>query len=516
MDPAGIAKSNQEQSVAAWISYLNQVRIDRMIEMLHEEFKAQDIDLGRATREMTRAIRGINEVIVKNDGGTRGVHGNIAEVAEAGVRNARRLVTGKSKIYERLYDFSEDDLKRGNTYLQMKFSEAGGTFSLSAVRAHFAKYPDYVKNGKKYVIPRDHYETVKRLYTMSEKEAARLTRSSGGPSYRQWRQVQAFFSETGISLNDIEPSAFDYSEVQKGNIRHTISAEKAGLKQTHDDRRERTRSDALAMGSASVQEGIKAAGSAAAIESATVFVTAIASKLKDGKRLRDLDENDWIEIASASGKGFAKGAVRGASVYFITSFNIAGYVSQTYNLASHDYVANAVDSYVSMSGVAASALVTASFGVAEQAHRMRMGAIDETEFLERSELLCLDASVSAFSSIVGQAVIPVPVLGAVIGNTVGNVLYQIAKDGLNEKEQALAEAYIKEQQELDATLDARYQVLIAELNEGMKEYLALLDMALSPDPSEAFDGSIALAKSVGVPEDELLTTMDDIDDFFLV
>ena len=516
MDLAGIAKSDQEQAVAAWISYLNQVRIDRMIERLHEEFKAQDIDLGRATREMTRAIRDINEVIEKNDGGTKGVHGNIAEVAEAGVRNARRLVRGKSKTYERLYDFSEDDLRRGKTYLQMKFSESGGTFSLGAIRRHFDKYPDYVKSGKKYVIPRDHYETVKRLYKMSEKEASRLTRSGDGPSYRQWRQVQAFFAETGISIDDIESSAFDYSEVQKGAVRHTIRMEKASLKETHDARQQRTRANALSMGSASVHEGIKAAGTAAAIESATAFVAAITSRLKDGKRLRDLDENDWIEIADESGKGFAKGAVRGAAVYFITSFNIAGYVSQTYSLATHDFVANATDSYISMSGVAASALVTASFGVADQAHKMRMGAIDETEFLERSELLCLDASVSAFGSIVGQAIIPVPVLGAVIGNTVGNVLYQIAKDGLNEQEQALAEAYIKEQQELDATLDAQYQMLVAELSQEMKEYLALLDMALSPDPSEAFDGSIALAKSVGVPEDELLTTMDDIDDFFLV
>ncbi|MBR2682750.1 MAG: hypothetical protein IKE22_05745, partial [Atopobiaceae bacterium] len=474
-----------------------------MIEKLHEEFKAQDIDLDRAMREMTRAIRDINEVIEINDGGSRGIHGNIAEVAEAGVRNARRLIEGKSKTYERLYDFSEDDLRRGKTYLQMKFSESGGSFSLDAVRKHLAKYPDYVNRGKKYVIPHDHYETVKRLYEMSERDASRLARSGGGPSYRQWRQVQAFFAETGISINDIEPSAFDYSEVQKGNIRHTIGAEKAGLKQTHDVRRDRTRSDALAMGSASIQEGIKAAGSAAAIESATEFIVAIASKLKDGKHLRDLDENDWIEIAGESERGFAKGAVRGASVYFITSLNVAGYVSQAYSLATHDYVAKAIDNYISTSGVAASALVTASFGVAEQAHRMRTGAIDETEFLERSELLCLDASVSAFSSIVGQAVIPIPVLGAVIGNTVGNVLYQIAKDGLNEKEQALAEAYIKEQQELDAALDARYQMLVAELNQGMKEYLALLDRALSPDSSEAFDGSIALARSLGVPEDEL-------------
>ncbi len=117
MDTAAVAERDQEQAVAAWIGYLNQLHIDRMIEKMHGEFRAQDLDLSRATREMTKAVRGINEVITKNDGGANGLHGNIAEVAEVGIRNARSLVEGGSASYERLYDFSEDDLKRGATYL---------------------------------------------------------------------------------------------------------------------------------------------------------------------------------------------------------------------------------------------------------------------------------------------------------------------------------------------------------------------------------------------------------------
>lgn len=146
---------------------------------------------------------------------------------------------------------------------------------------------------------------------------------------------------------------------------------------------------------------------------------------------------------------------------------------------------------------------------------MRQGSIDETEFLERSEWLCLDATVSAVSSFVGQAAIPIPVLGAIIGNTVGNILYQIAKDNLSEYEQTLAKEYAEQQKSLDALLDSKYQAVITSLNVGMHDYLILLGRAMSPDPAEAFEGSIALAKSVGVPDEEVLSSLDEIDDFFL-
>lgn len=37
--------------------------------------------------------------------------------------------------------------------------------------------------------------------------------------------------------------------------------------------------------------------------------------------------------------------------------------------------------------------------------------------------------------------IPVPVLGAVVGNTVGTMMYQIAKNNLSSKEQKMFEEY---------------------------------------------------------------------------
>ena len=483
MDLKAVAKSDQEQAVAAWVSYLNQVRIDRML----AEFAQQELDLERAVAEMAKAIQGIDVLILKNNGGDKGLHGKIAEVAEVGVRNARELVQGRVGAYSLpRKDNGPVDVWRDEQGLQLKFYETGGDFSLSAVRKHLEKYEWFLEMGNKYVIPRDQYDSVMKLYHMSEQEASRLVGSDNGLSYKQWKRVQAFFKETGMTPDELEGAAFDYADVQKATIYDSMEAESEALHDAHDARHDASKERSKP----TLKEGAKATAAAAAIEGGTAFAMALAAKVRGGKHIRDLDQSDWADVAGASGKGFAKGGARGASVYFLTN-------------------------HTATSAAVASSLVTASFGVAEQAHLMRQGGITEEEFLANSELLCLDATVSAVSSFVGQAVIPIPVLGAVIGNTVGNVLYQIAMNGLAEREQALINAYNEAQCSLDAMLDARYQALIVMLSSGMRDYLALLDRALAPDPEEAFEGSIALAKALGVPDDELLKSIDEIDDFFL-
>ena len=482
MDAQVVAKSDQEQAVAAWVSYLNQVRIDRML----AEFHKQDLDLEKAVEEMAEAVRRIDMLIEKNRGSYKGIHGYIAEAAEVGIQNAKRLVQGESATYKWQNDNGPVDTIRAGQDLQMKFSNSRGTFSLSAVLQHAEKYPSFISEGGRYVIPRDHYDMLQRLSEMPEPEASHLVATRDGISYGQWRKVRELLGDGKVSMGDLEPAETDYGEVQVGTVHETMDGKANEIREQH-----RVRHDASYEKSRpTMQEGARATAAAAAIEGGAAFAMAIASKVREGKRIRELDANDWMEIAGESGKGFARGGVRGASVYFLTNFTAT-------------------------SAAVTSSLVTASFGVAEQAHRMRQGHIDEAEFLEQSELLCLDATVSAVSSFIGQAVIPIPVLGAVIGNTVGNVLYQIAKDGLSEREQAIVRAYAEAQHSLDAMLDARYQALLSSLYAGMREYLALLENAMSPDPLEAFEGSISLAKSVGVPEDEVLASLEDIDDFFL-
>lgn len=477
-DATKVVKSTQEQAVAAWIGYLNQIRIDGLMAAL----RAQDKNLEAATAELTKALRTIEiEIVERNRGGLDGMHGFIAEVAEVGVSNARRLVVGKAADMEWINDNSPADLRRqvGDAFvdIQQKFVNSGGRFSLGAIYEHLQKYPDFVTDGGKYQIPSDHYEKVKSLFEMSREEAGKLSRSGEGPSFKDWEHVQEFFKDSGLSIDDLEPSKLSYKEVQRGVYNSTLEKEQGRIEETDRKLRDQAYQESLP----SLKEGAKATAAAAAIEGGTAFAMAVRAKTKDGKRIKEFGQEDWADVLGESGKGLAKGGVRGASVYVLTNFTAT-------------------------SAAVASSIVTASFGVAEQAHLMRSGAIGETEFIENSEELCLDAAVSALSSFVGQALIPVPVLGAVIGNAIGNVMYQAAKNGLSDYEQELIRAYQKEQRRLDEELDERYRRCISEINDGMTVYVDLLDKAFAPEPAAALAGSILLAEELGVPSEKILNT----------
>ena len=239
-----------------------------------------------------------------------------------------------------------------------------------------------------------------------------------------------------------------------------------------------------------VAEGVKVTAVAAAAEGATAFAIAVARKHKSGKRINNFDQDDWIEIVGESGKGTVKGGIRGVSIYVLTNFTATP-------------------------AAVASAVTTAAFGVAEQAHLFRNDAINEVQFINNSEMLCLDASISALSSFVGQALIPIPMLGAVIGNAVGTMIYQIGKDTLSAKEQEIINQYLKDIAELDEKLAKKYQQYVKQLNRCFAEYMRLLAVAFDPKVEEALNGSVALAKYMGVPDSEILDNYDKIASYFL-
>lgn len=480
-----IIKSGQEQAAASWINYLNQVRLDRLMEALQKE----ELNLNEAMSTISETLKTISRDIVNNGkgrGGQYGMHGFIAEVAECGIGNAREQIEGKAPIYEWINDNGPEDLRRGATLIQQKFVNGGGHLSLQAIRMHLNAYPDFLDNGGVYQIPEEHYEKIKWLLSISEKEANKMPTSTGDFSLKQWREVHEFFKNGDIPLDKVEPSKLKYSEVQKGTYEQTFSKEKDSLRKRNQERKEQ----AYNKSKPTLSEGAKATAAAAAIEGAMALCMGIAEKRKSGKKFNAFDEDDWKEIAATTGKGTLKGGIRGASIYTLTNFSATP-------------------------AAVASAMVTATFGIAEQAYQLKQGNVDEQRFIENSEMLCLDASVSALSSFAGQVLIPVPVLGAVIGNTVGTMMYQIAKDNLSAREQKIFEEYAEAVRQLDVSLKEQYQEFVDEIGKDTKLFMELLDRAFAPDIRVAFEGSIDLAKSCGVPVDEILDSKEKIASFFM-
>lgn len=478
-------KSGQEQAVASWINYLNQVRLDRLMEALQKE----ELNLNEAMSTIGETLKTISRDIVNNGkgrGGQYGMHGFIAEVAECGIGNAREQIEGKAPIYEWINDNGPEDLRRGATLIQQKFVNGGGHLSLQAIRMHLNAYPDFLDNGGVYQIPEDHYEKIKWLLSISEKEANKMPTSTGDFSLKQWREVHEFFKNGDIPLDKVEPSKLKYSEVQKGTYEQTFSKEKDSLRKRNQERKEQAYNESKP----TLSEGAKATAAAAAIEGAMALCLGIAEKRKSGKKFNAFDEEDWKEIAATTGKGTLKGSIRGASIYTLTNFTATP-------------------------AAVASAMVTATFGIAEQAYQLKQGNVNEQRFIENTEMLCLDASVSALSSFAGQILIPVPVLGAVIGNTVGTMMYQIAKDNLSAREQKIFEGYAEAVRQLDVSLQDQYQEFVDEIGKDTKLFMELLNRAFAPDIRVAFEGSIDLAKSCGVPVDEILDSKEKIASYFM-
>ena len=483
MNAEQIVKSGQEQAVASWINYLNQVRLDA----LYDALQRQDVNLEQALATLDEAQKQIfEEIVLRDRGGLKGMHGFIAEVAECGVHNARNLVQGNPANTVWVNDNGPADLIRIKIQIQQKFVQSGGKLSLNAVEEHFKKYPDFLKDGGKYQIPKDHFEKLQRYLAMTPEEVARISPdNTEGLSSKQGQWVQDFFKNKGISPSDIEASQNTYADVQAGKYEQRLDEVRDEIKKEDHEQRE----TAYENSKPTLAEGAKATLVAAAIEGGTVLVTELVKKRK-AKQFSEFSEDDWQEIIQKTGKGTLRGGVRGGSIYILSNFTATP-------------------------AAVASGLVTAGFSVAEQAHLLRKGEITEKEFLENTQIACLDASVSALSSMIGQALIPIPILGAVVGNTVGTVLYQIGKGNLNQREQQILAAYAEQQRVLDAELAAQYQQCIETLNREIEVYMVLLDRAFIEDAVEAFKGSVALARHVGVPESDILKTKGEVDYYFV-
>ena len=477
MNISQIVQSTQEQATASWINHLNQLRLDRLIASL----AAQDINLQGALDELGKLKESVlEEVVNKNRGGEKGMHGFIAERMQVAIENARKLVIGAKPEYILIDDNGVVDYIRGGDGVQQKFRQLNLGFN--AIREHSNKYPQFVPSGGIYHIPKDYYEKFKGLLELSKEQAGKLRNED----YALWKYIHEVLNETGIDPSKIEPTVVNYSEVYRGTYENTVDKEEEALKETDKEQRD----EAYQQSKPSLQEGLKVTAVSAAVEGGMSFCLGVAKKLKSGKKLHDFTEDDWKDVGIDTVKGTGKGAIRGASVYGLTNFTATP-------------------------AAVASAMVTATFGVAAQANLLRQGKITGEEFIENSEVVCLDVTISAIASIIGQVAIPVPVLGAVIGNAVGMFMYGIAKDNLSKLEQRLISDFNDSIASLNARLDEQYKMLIELLKNEFAKYQSVVALAFDLDINIAFAGSIGFARYVGCSDEQILKSKSEIDSYFL-
>lgn len=479
MNVAATAKSTQEQAVASWIDYLKQLRLEE----LWDKLTTQDTNLANALEE----LRKLKDFVADPKhilGSLKSKHGEIAEHTQVNFSNARSLVEGLKARYsfEGVCRTAPEDYLRDGKPVQSKFYSSPFS-TLFGIKIHFNDYPWFIENSDgTYQIPRDQYKRIMDLLKLSPEEALKL----GDEEFSLWESVTGFFKKYGINPAKIESSVVSYDDVQLGRIDNTIVNEEKSIKDTDQARRD----EAYQQSRPTPRQGAQAAVISAAIEGGMSFCLGVAKKLRSGKKLNEFTAQDWKDVGLDAAIGSGKGAVRGAGVYVLTNFTATP-------------------------AAVASALVTAVFGVTAQASLLRQGKITAEDFLVNSQVVCLDVTVSAVSSLMGQVLIPIPVLGAIIGNAVGMFMYGIAKDNLLHKEQKLICDFNSHIQRLNKQSDAQYIAIVEQLKHEFAKFESVIELAFDEDVNDAFVGSAALARHLGCSEGEILRNKAAIGAFFL-
>ncbi|MCL1859257.1 MAG: hypothetical protein FWF92_08495 [Oscillospiraceae bacterium] len=385
-----MGKLNQSinQGVGDIAREVNQLRAD---ELLHNLIK-QDINLENALQE----LQNVRDVVAqpKNlQGSIKTKHGIIAEHAEIGFNNADNLVVGKEATYVKESNLASPiDYYQNEQPIQSKFVQK--SLSIDSINEHLAKYPDFLSSqGGSYNIPRDYYEKIQEWRNLSPRELNNLPASEGGDVARNVvKKIEELEKVNNVKFDDVvKPSQTAYDEVQLEKIENTIDNKEQQVNET--DKAERDKYELKAR--ATLKEGLKVAGIAATIDGVLSFGMTVMSKFKQGKKLSEFNNDDWLDIFKETGIGVARGGITGGGIYALT--NAAG-----------------------MAAPLAAGIITATFGLIKQAIHLGKGKINTDDFIYNVQQLATDTAVSGIGAAVGQVMIPIPVVGAVIGSIIAN------------------------------------------------------------------------------------------------
>ena len=255
MNTETIIKQTQEQAVASWVNYLNQIRLDKLVESLKaigqaqaEQIAQQATNFSNALSSIDKALEDVNHIIETNRGGEKGLHGYISESAQVGVGNARSQIFGGKAIFEWVDNNGQWDITRKiaengiNTPIQMKFVQSN--LSLGALLEHLEKYPDSLELGGKYQIPKDFYDKIQTYINTPASVANKLPTSNGEFNLAEWKYVHEFVKANKIPLDRIEPSDLTYREVQRGMIHNTLAHEKENISTINDQQNQKIKEEA--------------------------------------------------------------------------------------------------------------------------------------------------------------------------------------------------------------------------------------------------------------------------------
>jgi hypothetical protein len=421
----------------------------------------------------------IARVFVSDEGGILGSqltkHGEIAENVEVAVRRAEDVFNSR----EYSTDIEPNRTAPTDYWIDGKAVQSkyinGANGDLKHVLSHLEKYPDFADKGY-YHVPKDHHELIQQVRAgedtgLSPKSVRAIKES-----------IESIEKATGKPFDEVvKPGISTYDEVQRGNVHDTLDKHDAEFERRNEEANERIHQEH----GPSLVEGLKTAATAGVIAAAFGFAASAGKKYFKEKKnifLGDFTMEDWKEVGLDSAKAGASGFVTGGVVYGLTN-------------------------YAGMAAPLASAFVSAAAGIGKLVQLKRKGKLSDAAFVDEALLVCTDVALVSIGSTVGQALIPIPVLGALIGSFAGKAASELLKG----HSARLAGEITKRLHEGLARLSKQYQNDLAQLEARFLPVEAMTRFAFSVQRNaELFALSVSVARMHGVAEHKILKSPTDV------
>lgn len=475
-----------------WKSQSIAKQLDQIVREKLQSQQQQNVNFENALNHMMKMRQFLSDP--KNIlGSERTKHGEVAEHLEVNIRNAMAALKGQSEVatFNGVGRTAPEDFILDGIKYQSKFLN-GTNNTLKQVLEHFGKNQD---NPMNYSIPKDQYKII---------EAIRAGRAPEGLSEKSIRailqKIEELERQTGRNFHDlVKPSVVEYSEAQLGKVGETVSKhqdqivdENQKIQDEIQQKAKEKKKTVEAKKGPSLGEGLKVAGTAAAIAASLNTITVIYSKVKNGKKIQDFDKDDWGEIGLSSAKAGAKGGVTAASIYALTNLT-------------------------SLSTPFAGAVTSAAMGLSTLLTDLNKNNITMDEFVTQGQVLCIEAGIAATGGAIGQVLIPIPVLGSIIGTVTANFVWGFAKDKLGAREQELKKKLDAYTESLLKKVDKAYQDIISKINATYARYNSLIEAAFDVNANAAVlaAASVELAQELSVNQTKILKNDQDLDAYFL-
>lgn len=235
------------------------------------------------------------------------------------------------------------------------------------------------------------------------------------------------------------------------------------------------------------------------MKAVTVLTFSLLKKVAEGKRVSELSKEDWIEIAKTVSE---YAVILDDQMYSVFVFEM--------------YERYIRSSLAQIKEVISPEVYAAIVGLADELHMKEemlfTGGLSEMNYIDDCLWISLEVMVKLLAStafLTGSSEI------ADISQAFATYAFEYGRMMLYKKEQNIINKYIEAQYQLDLELEAEYNAYLKELKVQAEQFVTLIDNAFAADFREAFLGSIAFAQRIGVPQGEVLTSIADIDDFFL-